>query len=140
MMNMKKAVSLLTIVMIGNLAGAQYKPVDNGSSIHFTIKNFGIGTSGSFSGLQGDIKFDINDLADANFKMSIDANTINTGNETSKIILVFPSSLQKYPTRLKRANCSFLGSLPSGTKQKISHSRSQQPLTVMDIFLRARST
>ncbi len=78
---MKKIVSLLTIAMAGNLAIAQYKPVDNGSSIQFTIKNFGIGTGGSFSGLQGDIKFDINDLAGANFNVSIDANSINTGNE-----------------------------------------------------------
>jgi polyisoprenoid-binding protein YceI len=81
-MNMKKIASLLTIVMVANLAMAQYKPVDNGSSIHFTIKNFGIGTGGSFTGLLGDIKFDINDLVGANFNVSIDANSINTGNET----------------------------------------------------------
>jgi polyisoprenoid-binding protein YceI len=77
---MKKIV-LSLIVFTGNLAMAQYKPVDNGSSIQFTIKNFGINTGGSFSGLQGNIKFDINHLADASFNISIDANTINTGND-----------------------------------------------------------
>ena len=78
---MKKIVSLLMITMAVNLAIAQYKPVDKGSLIQFTIKNFGIGTGGSFSGLQGDIKFDINDLAGASFNVSIDANSVNTGNE-----------------------------------------------------------
>jgi polyisoprenoid-binding protein YceI len=81
-MDMKKIVQLLMIVMAGNLVMAQYKPVDNGSSIQFTITNFGIGTGGSFSGLQGDIKFDINDLEGAIFDVSIDANSVNTGNGT----------------------------------------------------------
>jgi len=79
--DMKKIVLLLLIVFTGNLAVAQYKPVDKGSSVQFTIKNFGINTGGSFSGLQGNIKFDINHLADANFNVSIDANSINTGTE-----------------------------------------------------------
>jgi len=58
----KKIVALLMIAW-PETGNGQYKPVDNGSSIQFTIKNFGIGTGGSFSGLKGDIKFDINDLA-----------------------------------------------------------------------------
>jgi polyisoprenoid-binding protein YceI len=76
---MKKIVLSMVIVLAGTLAIAQYKPVDNGSSIHFTIKNFGINTGGSFTGIQGNIKFDINHLNDANFDVSVDANTINTG-------------------------------------------------------------
>ena len=78
---MKKIMLFLLIVLTGNLAIAQYKPVDNGSSIQFKIKNFGINTSGSFTGLQGNITFDINHLNDANFDVSIDANTVNTGIE-----------------------------------------------------------
>jgi len=78
---MKKIVLLLIIVLTGDLAIAQYKPVDNGSTIQFKIKNFGINTGGSFTGLQGNIRFDINHLNDANFEVSIDANTINTGIE-----------------------------------------------------------
>ena len=80
-MNTKKIMLPLLIVLTGNLAIAQYKPVDNGSSIQFTIKNFGINTGGSFTGLQGNIRFDINHLNDANFDVSIDANTVNTDNE-----------------------------------------------------------
>lgn len=77
-----KIILLLIIIMTGKLVTAQYKPVDKGSSIQFTIKNFGISTGGSFSGLQGEIKFDIHDLAGASFNVSIDANSVNTGNET----------------------------------------------------------
>jgi polyisoprenoid-binding protein YceI len=79
---MKKIGSLIIIVIAAKLAIAQYKPVDKGSSIQFTIKNFGISTGGSFSGLQGKVKFDINDLSSASFNVSIDANSVNTGNET----------------------------------------------------------
>jgi polyisoprenoid-binding protein YceI len=72
---------LLFVLITGKMAIAQYKPVDNGSSIQFTIKNFGINTGGSFSGLQGNIKFDINHPEDASFNVSIDANSINTGSD-----------------------------------------------------------
>jgi polyisoprenoid-binding protein YceI len=65
---------------MGNFVIAQYKPVDKGSSIKFEIKNFGIGTSGSFSGLQGTISFDKDHPEEAKFDVSIDANTINTDN------------------------------------------------------------
>jgi polyisoprenoid-binding protein YceI len=76
---MKKIVLSMVIVLTGTLAIAQYKPVDNGSLIHFTKKNFGINIGGFFTGIQGNIKFDINHLNDTNFDVSVDANTINTG-------------------------------------------------------------
>ncbi|MEP6749598.1 MAG: YceI family protein [Bacteroidota bacterium] len=79
---MKKIVLSLLMAITGACAVAQYKPVDNGSSVQFKIKNFGVNTGGSFSGLQGDIKFDGNHLEDAVVDVSIDANTVNTGNET----------------------------------------------------------
>ena len=79
-MNMKKIILSLLIVITGNLAIAQYRPIDNGSSIQFKIKNFGINTGGLFSGLQGNIRFDINHPDDANFDVSIDANSVNTNN------------------------------------------------------------
>jgi len=80
-MNLKKIILPLLIVITGNLAIARYKPVDNGSTIQFKIKNFGINTVGVFTGLQGNIRFDANHLDDANFDVSIDANTVNTDNE-----------------------------------------------------------
>jgi len=80
-MNMKKIILSLLIATTGNLAIAQYKPVDNRSAIQFKIKNFGINTGGVFTGLEGKIRFDTNHLDDANFDVSIDANSVNTGNE-----------------------------------------------------------
>jgi polyisoprenoid-binding protein YceI len=56
-----------------------YKPVDEGSSIKFKLKNFGFNSSGSFSGLQGNIHFDASNPAASRFDVSIDANSINTG-------------------------------------------------------------
>ncbi|HEY4876124.1 MAG TPA: YceI family protein [Puia sp.] len=79
---MKQIIFLLLHVIIGNVVWAQYKPVDKGSSIQFTIKNFGINTGGSFGGLQGEINFDSRDLSRSNVNVSIDANSINTDNQT----------------------------------------------------------
>ena len=78
---MKRRVFLTVLILIRTLTIAQYKPVDAGSAIQFKIKNFGISTGGSFTGLQGSIRFDINHLNGANFDVSIDANTVNTDNE-----------------------------------------------------------
>jgi len=55
-----------------------YTPVDNGSKVHFTIKNFGIATGGDFSGLAGSIKFDPANLAASDFDVSVDATTVDT--------------------------------------------------------------
>jgi len=77
---MKRFFLLLTCGMIGFFANAQYKPVDLGSSVHFKIKNFGFNVSGSFSGLDGRIEFDPDNLSTASFDVSIDANSINTDN------------------------------------------------------------
>jgi polyisoprenoid-binding protein YceI len=79
-MNIKKFMLLALIPILGNAAIGQYKPVDNESSVHFKIKNFGINTGGSFAGLEGAIMFDINHPEGASFDVSIDANTVNTDN------------------------------------------------------------
>jgi len=77
---MKRFLLLLTFGLSGIFAYAQYKPVDQGSSVQFKIKNFGFNVNGSFSGLDGTIQFDPNNLAAASFDVSIDANSINTDN------------------------------------------------------------
>ena len=77
----KLIIVLLAITVIKDVANAQYKPVDNGSSVQFTIKNLGINVKGAFSGLDGNILFDPLHITDAVFDVSIDANTINTGND-----------------------------------------------------------
>jgi polyisoprenoid-binding protein YceI len=57
----------------------QYKPVAEKSELSFTVKNFGLNTSGSLNGLKGDIIFNSADLPSSSFNVSVDVNTINTG-------------------------------------------------------------
>jgi polyisoprenoid-binding protein YceI len=76
---MKKA-AILFLTVIGKLACAQYKPVDNGSAILFKIKNFGFTVAGSFTGLAGRIQFDPDRLTEAVFDVSVDVNSVNTDN------------------------------------------------------------
>lgn len=59
-----------------------YQPVNDKSTVKFTIKNFGINTGGNFKGLAGNIEFDKDSPEKANFTMSIDAATVNTDNDS----------------------------------------------------------
>src|SRR5579872_4313152 len=72
--------SLLILLTTVVCTAQEYQPVDQGSQIGFEIKNFGINTHGSFSGLEGRIVWDPNDLSKAVFDVSIGAATINTDN------------------------------------------------------------
>ncbi len=47
--------SLLSLFAINTSFSQQYKPTDQGSTVVFVIRNFGINTKGSFSGLDGSI-------------------------------------------------------------------------------------
>jgi polyisoprenoid-binding protein YceI len=74
---------LLIALFAGIQSQAQtYTPSDNESSIKFTIKNFGFGVNGSFKNLKGVIIFDPANLKNASFKVTVDAATINTGNNS----------------------------------------------------------
>jgi polyisoprenoid-binding protein YceI len=69
------------IQLTGIIAFAQeYKPMDEGSSVTFTIKNLGFDSKGFIKGLQGKIVFDPQSLSTASFDVSVDAATINTDN------------------------------------------------------------
>jgi len=70
------------MLLTAAIAVAQYKPVDPGSALRFTVKNFGFDVQGSFTGLKGSINFDPQNLANAGFDVTIDAGTINTDNST----------------------------------------------------------
>jgi len=70
---------LIQLVTVAAFA-QQYKAADDGSSIKFRIKNFGIETGGSFKGLDGFIRHDPNDLSKDSIDLSVDANTIDTDN------------------------------------------------------------
>lgn len=54
-------------------------PSDRESSVQFRIKNFGFSVTGTFKGLQGNIRFDPDNPAACHFEVSIDAKSINTG-------------------------------------------------------------
>ena len=61
-------------------ATAQYKPVDQGSAVRFSVNNFGFAVGGTFTGLRGSIVFDPQHAADGSFDVSLDASTVNTDN------------------------------------------------------------
>lgn len=72
---------LLVCAHIISAAQTILMPVDAGSKVHFTIKNFGINTGGDFTGLNGGIVFDPNNLAASNFNVTVETASINTGNK-----------------------------------------------------------
>lgn len=71
------ALSFLTVIA----AAQNYAPVDDGSKVHFVIKNFGINTGGDIAGLKGTILFDPANPASSDFNVSVDVNTIDTDSE-----------------------------------------------------------
>ena len=72
--------SLLILLTTAVCTAQEFQPVDQGSQIGFEIKNFGINTHGSFSGLEGRIVWDPNDPGKAIFDVSIGSATISTDN------------------------------------------------------------
>lgn len=68
-------------VLLSSFALLTLKPVDTDDAVTFTIKNFGLNTSGKLKGLKGDIKWDEQNVAASSFTVSADVNTINTGVE-----------------------------------------------------------
>ena len=77
---MKKIILFIIIALTANVVLAQYKPAEQGSSLQFTIGNFGFDVTGTFKGLDGAIKFDPQNPAADAFDVSIDAATVNTDN------------------------------------------------------------
>jgi polyisoprenoid-binding protein YceI len=70
-----------SLAVVASLAvTAQYKPVDQGSAVKFSVNNFGFAVGGTFTGLRGSIVFDPQHVADGSFDVSIDAITVNTDN------------------------------------------------------------
>lgn len=70
----------ITQLFVPMLVLAQYKPVEQASTLTFNIKNLGFNVDGSFKGFDGAINFDPQNLAASNFNVTIDANTVNTDN------------------------------------------------------------
>ena len=80
---MGKGLALVFSVLISSFSFAQqtYTPVDAGSKVHFTIKNFAIKTGGDFTGLRGTVSFDPSKPSAASFNVSVEASTIDTDSE-----------------------------------------------------------
>jgi polyisoprenoid-binding protein YceI len=76
---MKKIFCLFLFVWISTTISAQnWKPVS--ASVSFKIKQFGIVVKGTFKGFVGTLKFDPDDLVNANLTASVDASTLDTDN------------------------------------------------------------
>jgi polyisoprenoid-binding protein YceI len=76
----KLAVILFFSLIFGQINAQVFVPVDERTSVKFSIKNFGFSTGGSFTGLKGNIQFDINNPATASFAVTVDAASVNTDN------------------------------------------------------------
>jgi polyisoprenoid-binding protein YceI len=77
---MKRIAFILLVFFTSKIVSVQYKPIDEGSELKFTIRNFGFDVAGSFTGLQGNIYFDPRSPNNMSFDVTIDAGTVNTGN------------------------------------------------------------
>ncbi|MDN3581588.1 YceI family protein [Mucilaginibacter flavus] len=78
---MKKIILFMALMICAiKYSHAQYKPVDEGSALKFTIKNLGFGVDGTFSGFEGTINFDPQNVDKSNFDVTINASTVNTDN------------------------------------------------------------
>ncbi|MFM9908661.1 MAG: YceI family protein [Chitinophagaceae bacterium] len=76
---MFKGLFFAMVLLTGHNAPT-YIPTDNSSSIRFKIKNLGVSVNGSLKGIKGNIQFDPNNLLACRIEVTLDAQTINTGN------------------------------------------------------------
>ncbi len=72
-------ITLLTF-KAGN-AQKVFTPIDDGSKVHFVIKNLGINTGGDLAGLKGAIKFDAKKPDASSFDVLAAVSTIDTDND-----------------------------------------------------------
>lgn len=71
---------LVSCFMLFMQVNAQiFHPDDAASHIRFTIKNFGINTSGTLKGLQGEMIINEQDCTKDYFNVTVEAATVNTG-------------------------------------------------------------
>jgi polyisoprenoid-binding protein YceI len=78
---MLKALSVFFFLSLLKISLAQkYEPIDNGSKVHFVIKNLGFNTGGNFNGLEGRIEFDPEVIKNSHFDITVKSATIDTDN------------------------------------------------------------
>lgn len=64
------------------MAQTVQKATDDGSSVHFVIKNFGLKTGGDFKGLDASIVFDPGKLDASGIEATVKTSTIDTDNSS----------------------------------------------------------
>ena len=70
----------VAIFLLSGFIVAQYRPVQNLSTVEFTVKYLGIETKGTVAGLRGDITWgNGSSITDYKFDVVLDASTIQTG-------------------------------------------------------------
>lgn len=79
-MNMKRLLPFFFAFITSSIVAQKYTPTDEGSKVHFIIRNFGIKTGGQLTGLKGEILFFTTDLTACRFNVSVDASTVDTDN------------------------------------------------------------
>jgi polyisoprenoid-binding protein YceI len=77
-MKNKLTITIAYLLFLGTAAFAQNTLKVVSSTISFKIKNAGLGVTGTFTGLEADIKFSPDNFRASTIKASVDANTINT--------------------------------------------------------------
>jgi len=98
---MKRIVTLVAIVAaLCSFTMTGLKPVDKDGAVTFVIKNFGINTKGSLSGLKGTLKWDAANPAASQISATVDVKTISTNIESRDNHLKEDSyfDVAKYPT------------------------------------------
>lgn len=106
---MKKISAIFLLAIFSGLAFTYIsKQTVSKSAVTFQIKNLGINVGGSFSGLKADINFDPEHLETSSIEASVQANTVNTDNETRDNHLKSDSyfDAEKYP-EIKMKSVSF---------------------------------
>ncbi len=79
---MKRILPLLLLALSSSVLAQKYTPQDDGSKVHFNIRNFGIKTGGQLSGLKGEVIFFTTDLTACSFNVSVDVSTIDTDSDS----------------------------------------------------------
>ena len=77
---MKKVILALTICIASQAQAQNFTPTDEGSKLHFVIKNIGINTGGDIAGMKGKIKFNARQISSSLFDVTVAVNTIDTDN------------------------------------------------------------
>ena len=80
---MKSIALIVTLILVSLMGTAQqsYTPTDEGSKIHFVVKNFAIKTGGDFTGVKGTIKFDPAKLSASSIDVTVEAASVDTDSE-----------------------------------------------------------